>query len=96
VLAAGELAEDEGVAGSLEGWEEWEGWEDLEAPPFPPFFEGLEYKSAYQPPPLRMKLPAEICRWAVFSLQAGQVSSGASTIRCSSSHSWPQAAHLYS
>lgn len=41
--------------------------EGLEDPPFPPRFEGLEYKSAYQPPPLRMKLPAEICRRAVFS-----------------------------
>jgi hypothetical protein len=39
----------------------------LEDPPFPPRFEGLEYRSAYQPPPLRMKLPAEICRRAVFS-----------------------------
>ncbi len=25
------------------------------------------YKSVYQPPPLRMKLPPEICRLAVFS-----------------------------
>jgi hypothetical protein len=41
--------------------------EGLEDPPFPPRFEGLEYRSAYQPPPLRMKLPAEICRRAVFS-----------------------------
>ena len=39
-----------------------------------------EYRSAYQPPPLRMKLPPLICRFAVLFAHEGQTSTGASVI----------------
>jgi len=68
----------------------------VDAPSIFGFTAGVEYRSAYQPPPLRMKFPAEISLCAVFSLHAGQVSSGSSTIRCSVSHSWAHRVHLYS
>jgi hypothetical protein len=64
------LGDDEAVLAGVdevEVVEEVDELEGLEDPPFPPRLEGLEYRSAYQPPPLRMKLPAEICRRAVFS-----------------------------
>jgi hypothetical protein len=39
-----------------------------------------EYKSAYQPPPLRIKLPPLMSRLTDFALHFGQVSSGGSEI----------------
>lgn len=39
-----------------------------------------EYRSAYQPPPLRMKLPPLICRFAVLFAQDGQTSTAGSVI----------------
>jgi hypothetical protein len=53
----------DGAAGAAAG-ADVEGEEDEE----PPLLLPLElYKSEYQPPPLRMKLPPEIWRFAVFS-----------------------------
>ena len=49
--------------------------------PSPPLFGlGEEYASAYQPPPLRMKLPPEIWRLAVLFEHLGQTSSGSAEI----------------
>jgi len=46
------------------------------------------YRSAYQPPPLRMKpVPREICRRAVSLWQLGHSLRGSSRIDCSVSHS---------
>jgi hypothetical protein len=57
----------------------------------------LEYRSEYQPPPLRMKpVPREICRLASAALHFGQSRSGSSLMLCSASHSWPQEPHAYS
>jgi hypothetical protein len=55
-----------------------------------------EYRSAYQPPPLRMKLPPLICRLAVAWWHFGHSVSGASVIFCISSQALPQAVHAYS
>lgn len=55
-----------------------------------------EYKSAYQPPPFKMKLPPLIRRWALLSWHFGQVSSAGSEIFCSSSQRFPQLLHWYS
>lgn len=57
---------------------------------FPPddLFEEELYKSAYQPPPFKIKpVPREICRLAVSSLHFPQALSGGSLIDCSVSHS---------
>jgi hypothetical protein len=51
------------------------------------------YKSEYQPPPLRMKFPPEICRFAVFSWHLGHSSSAGAEIRCSASQAFPQLVH---
>lgn len=57
----------------------------------------LPYKSAYQPPPFRMKpAPPEICRFAESWWQLGHVFKGAALIDCSASQAWPQAVHKYS
>jgi hypothetical protein len=46
-----------------------------------------EYRSEYQPPPLRIKfVPPLIRRWAVDFAQVGHTWVGGSTIRCTSSH----------
>lgn len=56
-----------------------------------------EYRSLYQPPPLRIKPPPpEICRRAVLLLQLGQVSIGFSVMRCSASQLWSQEEQAYS
>ena len=70
----------------------------LAAPPLePPALLLLElYKSVYQPPPFRMKLPPEICRFAVFSWHFGHSSRGAAEMRCSASQPLPQFVHTYS
>jgi hypothetical protein len=39
-----------------------------------------EYRSEYQPPPLRMKVPPLICRLALMFLQCGHDSTGGSEI----------------
>lgn len=54
------------------------------------------YRSVYHPPPLRMKLPPEICRLAVFWLHLGHSSRGAAEMRCSASQPLPQLVHTYS
>jgi len=47
-----------------------------------------EYKSAYQPPPLRMNpMPSDTCRCALFFLQVGHFLSGGSFMECTASHS---------
>jgi hypothetical protein len=55
-----------------------------------------EYKSAYQPPPLRMKLPPLIWRLAVGFWHFGQVNVGDSEIFWISSHWFEQSAQAYS
>lgn len=56
-----------------------------------------EYRSEYQPPPLRMKpVPALISRCALDLPHLGQTSTGGSVIRWTSSHWLPQAEHPYS
>lgn len=57
----------------------------------------LLYRSAYQPPPLRMKpAPPETWRLAVACLQLGHSVSGAALIDCSASQPWPQEVQAYS
>jgi hypothetical protein len=57
----------------------------------------LLYKSAYQPPPLRMKpAPPEIWRLAVAWWHCGHSVRGAALIDCSASQPWPQAMQAYS
>jgi len=57
----------------------------------------LLYRSAYQPPPLRMKpAPPETWRLAVAWWQLGHSVSGAALIDCSASQAWPQAVQAYS
>ncbi|HYP88196.1 MAG TPA: hypothetical protein VEQ59_08580 [Polyangiaceae bacterium] len=57
----------------------------------------LLYRSAYQPPPFRMKpAPPETCRLAVAWWQCGHSVKGAALIDCSASQPWPQAVHAYS
>jgi hypothetical protein len=53
-------------------------------------FEGPEYKSDSQPPPLRMKPPPAIMRRALSLPHFGHFFSGFSVMRCSRSNSWPQ------
>jgi hypothetical protein len=89
-------ADDAAEVGADADWAETALEEDALVPPLPELPEGLEYRSAYQPPPLRMKLPADTSRLAVFFWQAGQVSKAGSTMRCSCSHSCPQEEHWYS
>jgi hypothetical protein len=56
-----------------------------------------EYRSEYQPPPLRMKfVPPLMRRCAALAPHFGHTSKGASVMRCSSSHSCPHAAQAYS
>ena len=63
----------------------------------PGLFDVDEYRSEYQPPPLRMKpVPREICRRAVCSLQRGHSVSAASFMDCSNSHSFRQDEQTYS
>jgi hypothetical protein len=57
-------------------------------------FEGPEYKSDSQPPPLRMKPPPPIMRRASSLPHFGHFLSGFSVIRCSRSNSWPQLSQL--
>lgn len=57
----------------------------------------LLYRSAYQPPPLRMNpAPPETWRLAVACLQLGHSVSGAALIDCSASQPWPQEVQAYS
>jgi len=51
---------------------------DLLSPP--PFLGVDEYRSAYQPPPFRMKFPPEIWRFAVLLLHLGQTSRASAEI----------------
>ena len=53
-------------------------------------FEGPEYKSDSQPPPLRMKPAPPIMRRALSFPHAGHFLIGLSVMRCSRSNSWPQ------
>jgi hypothetical protein len=55
-----------------------------------------EYRSAYQPPPFRMKLPPLIWRCASGLPHFGQSFNGSAEIRCSASQAFPQALHTYS
>jgi hypothetical protein len=69
--------------------------EELSAAAFAPPV--LLYRSAYQPPPLRMKpAPPEIWRLAVAWWQWGHSLSGAALMDCSASQPWPQAVQAYS
>jgi hypothetical protein len=57
----------------------------------------LLYRSAYQPPPLRMKpAPPDTWRFAVACLQFGHSVRGAALMDCSASQAWPQAVQAYS
>jgi hypothetical protein len=57
----------------------------------------LLYRSAYQPPPLRMKpAPPETWRLALASWHFGHSVSGAALMDCSASQAWPQAVQAYS
>lgn len=57
----------------------------------------LLYRSAYQPPPLRMKpAPPEIWRLALAWWQWGHSVRGAALMDCSASQAWPQAVQAYS
>jgi hypothetical protein len=70
--------------------------EELLSPPLlaPPL---LLYRSAYQPPPLRMKpAPPDTWRLAVAWWQLGHSLSGAALMDCSASQAWPQAVQAYS
>jgi hypothetical protein len=64
---------------------------ELESSPFfaeiPARFEGPEYKSDSQPPPLRMKLPPPIMRRASSLPHFGHFLRGFSVMRCSRSNS---------
>lgn len=60
---------------------------EVEDDSLPPLFFGVdEYRSAYQPPPFKMKLPPLIWRLAVCSPHFGQTSSADSEIFWISSH----------
>jgi len=52
-------------------------------------FDPPEYRSEYQPPPLRMKLPDTICRLACGLLHCGHSRIGSSDMRCTRSNSCP-------
>jgi hypothetical protein len=57
----------------------------------------LLYRSAYQPPPFRMKpAPPDTWRFAVACLQFGHSVRGAALMDCSASQAWPQAVQAYS
>jgi hypothetical protein len=57
----------------------------------------LLYRSAYQPPPLRIKpAPPDTWRFAVACLQFGHSLSGAALMDCSASQAWPQSVQAYS
>jgi hypothetical protein len=57
----------------------------------------LLYRSAYQPPPLRMKpAPPETWRLAVAAWHFGHSVRGAALMDCSASQAWPQAVQAYS
>lgn len=69
----------------------------LVPPEPPPLLPVLEYKSEYQPPPLRMNpVPREIWRLAVWFLHFGHSLIGSSLMDCSSSNSLPQELQAYS
>ncbi len=71
--------------------------DEVEAPSdFFELFEEDEYRSAYQPPPLRMKFPPLIWRFALDWLHFGQTSMGASEIFWISSHWFWQFVQTYS
>ena len=53
-------------------------------------FEGPEYRSDSQPPPLRMKPPPPIILRALSFPHLGHFLVGFSVMRCSRSNSWPQ------
>jgi hypothetical protein len=57
-------------------------------------FDGPEYRSDSQPPPLRMKPPPPIMRRALSFPHFGHFLTGFSVIRCSRSNSWPQPSQL--
>lgn len=58
----------------------------------PPFlFDPPEYRSEYQPPPFKMKLPDVICRRAVSLWHCAHSLIGSSVMRCTRSNSAPQA-----
>ena len=57
-------------------------------------FEGPEYRSDSQPPPLRMKPPPPIIRRAFNFPHLGHFLIGFSVMRCSRSNSWPQLSQL--
>jgi hypothetical protein len=57
----------------------------------------LLYRSAYQPPPLRMNpAPPETWRLAVAWWQCGHSVSADALMDCSASQAWPQAVQAYS
>ncbi len=106
-VAAGVLVEDEAGADDDSFVEDVEVESDLVSDLESPagvdlapssFLEGLadEYASAYQPPPLRMKLPPLICRWALFFWHLGHCSMAGSVIFWISSQWFPHVAHTYS
>lgn len=69
----------------------------LDPPPSGFLLEDDEYRSEYQPPPLRMKpVPREICLRAVSWLHFGHVFSASSLIDCSASHSCAHEEQAYS
>jgi len=55
-----------------------------------------EYPSEYQPPPLRVNEVIEIRRFTLRERQTGQVFTGSSLIRCSTSNSWSHFPQAYS
>jgi hypothetical protein len=65
--------------------------ESLEAPGL-----GPEYRSAYHPPPLRVKVVWLISFSTFFALHFGQVRTGGSDIFCHSSKRCPHAPQAYS
>lgn len=57
----------------------------------------LEYRSEYQPPPLRMNpAPSDTWRLALSLPHEGQSLRGASEMRCSASQAWPHDSQRYS
>ncbi|APS00118.1 hypothetical protein BCY86_05050 [Pajaroellobacter abortibovis] len=57
---------------------------------------GLLYKSAYHPPPLRIKFPPLTCRFAELALHRGQACKGASVIFWISSQAYWHWLQVYS
>ena len=60
----------------------------------PDRFEGPEYRSDSQPPPLRMNPPPPIMRRASSLPHLVHFLIGFSVMRCSRSNSWPQLSHM--